>query len=288
MRYLTFLLTFFIASVSFAQSEGLTGFTFGVQTGFEYISYLESYVNTDSLPAKLQGSSTAFVGTFSVEYDLSAQHDVPLFIALSAGIPLKTFKGEERGTFTEFQQEYITQTNDVEHHYSMFRGFLGYKLKPEFSPFVIFERSLFESIRSKLMVGTDSGVLVPGDTGITWRERVWSSHFGAGFQGGIPLDDAKEFYIRYRAAVLLPSAVFVTNDRPEVFNQSDKLGSGTGGITFLGRVAAHYNWHPRSSVQLGVNLYTRSWDGDGEIHNAYWPANDMEAIPVLLGFTWSI
>ncbi len=291
MRSLLIILSLFMASGALAQEGDRTGFTFGAQSGFEYIHYVESY--TDAVkrePYTYEGSSSAIVGTFSIEYDLSIKFKAPFFAAVSVGIPLVNFAGDDRLSVQRSGFTFLTQTNKVEHEYRMVRAFFGYKAKPVFSPFILFERALFQSTRWDRLSGTDEGVLVKqSDSNTTWHERVWSSHFGAGFQGGIPLNAAGDFSVKYRLAALFPLSSFVTNDHPEVYSQGQKLGQDASGFTALARVALQYDWHSRSSVQFGVNIYTRNWGGDGEAtSNAIWPSNVMEAIPVLLGVTWAI
>lgn len=284
----SFLLILLLTSPAMAQ-DSWTGVTIGAQTGYEVILYSEDFFNGKGNPATLEGSSSAIVGTISIEYDLERSFNVPLFAAVSVATPINIFTGTEHGTFRREGITYINQRQDVEHLYQAFRAFAGYKLKSVFTPFVIFERSLFQSTRSNMVVGTDSGVLVPADSNITWHERVWSSHIGAGFQGGIPLDGPGLWSLRYRMAAMMPTTVFVTNDHPAVFTQNGELGVGSTGLTILARLAMHYQWHPRSSVQLSMGLYSREWDGDGAlIKGARWPANDMDAFPVLLGVTWAI
>lgn len=290
MRPVTLLLVLLLSSSAIAQNDGRSGFTFAAQSGYEFIHYTENFRSADNLPYVYDGNSSAIVGTFSIEYDLSANSRAPFFIALSIGAPLTNFSGTENLTFDSAAISYLTQTNKVEHEYRMVRAFFGYKAKPEFSPFILFERALFQSTRWDRLSGSDEGILVKDfDSNVTWHERVWSSHFGAGFQGGIPLNAIGNFSVRYRLAAMFPLSSFVTNDHPRVYSQGQKLGRDASGFTALARVALQYDWHARSSLQLGVNIYTRNWGGDGEsTANAYWPSNSMDAIPVLLGVTWSI
>jgi hypothetical protein len=291
MRSFIVILTLLVPSGAFAQKDDRTGFTFGAQTGFEYLHYVENYTHSITRePYTYDGSSSAIVGTFSIEYDLSIKFNAPFFAAISAGIPLVNFAGDDRLTVQRSGYTFLTQTNKVEHEYRMVRAFFGYKAKPVFSPFVLFERALFQSTRWDRLEGTDEGVLEKKfDSSITWHERVWSSHFGLGFQGGIPLNATGDFSVKYRLAAMFPLSSFVTNDHPKVYSQGQKLGQDASGFTALARVALQYDWHSRSSVQLGVNIYTRNWGGDGEnTSNAVWPSNVMEAIPVLLGVTWAI
>jgi hypothetical protein len=284
------LLLFFATAARAQNADDRSGFTFGAQSGFEYLHYTENFRSAENLPYAYDGSSFAIVGTFSVEYDLSVKFHAPFFIAISGGIPLVNFSGEERLTFDSVAISYLTQTNRVEHEYRMVRAFFGYKAKPEFSPFILFERALLHSTRWDRLSGSDEGILVKDfDSNVTWHERVWSSHFGAGFQGGIPLNDAANFSVKYRLAALFPLSSFVTNDHPSVYSQGRKLGQDASGFTALARVALQYDWSSRSSLQFGVNIYTRNWDGDGaSTSNAYWPSNTMDAIPILLGVTWAI
>lgn len=289
MRSIITILLLLFASVAHAQQDDRTGLTFGLQTGFEVIQYNETS-NTS-----LSGNSSAIVGTLSIEYNLAPKFKLPIYVAISGGMPLIDFHGKEHGTKVEDGVTYITQKVDVVHEYTMGRAFLGVKVDPLFSPFVLFERALFNSTRSNMELGTDEGVFVPAQPQVSWQERVWSTHLGAGFQGGFSIAGEGEWAVKYRIAGMMPVSVFLTNDHPEIQQyatmeqQGQQLGQKTKGYSVLSRLALHYNWHPRSSFQLGANLYARKWNGDGQqVNGVYWPENVMYAVPVLLGFTWAI
>lgn len=291
MKTVVVLLLVCIHSLAMAQDDRI-GITFGVQSGFEFVRYAETIPASDGESGgEYGGTSTAIVATGSIEFDMQPLFNLPIFVAVAGGIPVKTFGSQDRLTVTKLGTEYLTQVNEVEHEYSMLRMFAGYKLKPVFQPFILFERALFQSTRWDLQRGTDEGVFVRDTPNVTWHERVWSSHIGGGFQGGIPLDDDNVLSARFRIGVLFPISSFVTNDHPRVDITGTNFGSDAEGISILSRIAVHYNWHKRSSVQLGVNWYYRRWEGAAGVQDGsplLWPANDMDAIPVLLGLTWSI
>jgi hypothetical protein len=286
MRYVVIALLL-CASQALAQSDKI-GLGFSAQTGFEYILYEERYPTDDGGTGTYSGSNIAIAGTVSIEYDLEAQLGLPLFVAAAVGMPLHTFASEDRNTIRRDGREYLTQTNSVKHEYTRYRAFIGYKLKPHFQPFALFERALFQSTRWDMKVGTDEGKLVQADPDVTWHERVWSSHIGGGVQGGVPLTADKALSARFRTAILFPIASFVTNDHPAVFTQDRSIGKNAEGMSILSRVALHYNWRENSSVQLGVNWYYRRWEGTQSRTGPTWPENSMDAIPILLAFTWGI
>lgn len=289
MKTVVVLLLLCVHSVANAQDDRI-GLTFGVQSGFEFVNYIEQFP-IDNGNAEYEGTSTAIVATGSVEFDLQPMFKLPLFVAVAGGVPIKTFSSQDMLTETKFEFRALTQINEVEHEYSMFRIFAGYKFKPVFQPFVLFERALLQSTRWDLRRGTDEGKLILDSPNVTWRERVWSSHIGGGFQGGIPMDDENMLTARFRFAMLFPISSFVTNDHPRVNTTDGSFGTDVDGVSILSRLAMHYNWHERSSLQLGVNWYYRRWEGSRSVENGrslIWPANDMDVIPVLLGITWSI
>jgi hypothetical protein len=286
---LLFVHTVILPSVASAQDDRM-GLTFGVQTGFEYLSYTETS-DFEGTRGEYGGSSTAIVATASIEYDLKQLLELPLFVAVTAGFPIVSFAGEDRFVQDLEEGRFLTQTNKGDHEYTMFRAFAGYKFKPVFQPFVMFERALFQSTRWDLRKGTSEGNLELVEPNVTWHERVWSSHIGGGFQGGLPLDPEKLFTAKFRVAMLLPIASFVTNDHPAVNSTDGSIGQNADGVSIFSRIAVHYDWHERSSVHLGLNWYYRRWDETRTVNDGkeiLWPANDMDAFPVLLGVTWSI
>jgi hypothetical protein len=288
MRIIALLLAGILAaSTAFAQGE--TGFHVGGQLGFEIMGYSEYFTNLRGEPAMLSGNSTALVVTVALEYDLQKKFELPFTVGLSGGAPIKSFEGIENGTFVRDGQTFISQREDVIHSYNFLRGTVGWRIDPAFQPFAIVERSLFESHRFNMFEGTDEGVLARDTNNNDWLERVWSTHGGVGVGGKIDMTDDQKLSFRYRVAAMLPLSDFVTNDHPKINDQTRKLGSGASGWTLLSRLALHYQLRPKVNLSFGVNYYHRKWNGDGKIgYSGYWPENDMYAIPVLLGFTWSI
>jgi hypothetical protein len=276
-----------IASTASAQGE--TGFHVGGELGFEFTGYSEYFKNSAGQSAMLSGTSTALAVTVSIEYDLERKFEIPFTLGLNGGAPLKSFEGIENGTFVREGQTFISQREDVIHTYDYLRGTIGWRIAPEFQPFAVIERSLFESHRFNMFVGTDEGMLVRDTLNNDWLERVWSSHAGVGVTGKIELMDNQKLSLKYRVAAMLPLAVFVTNDHPQIDDQTGKLGKGATGWTVVSRLALHYQLRPRVDLSISAGYSHRKWNDDGKIgYSGYWPENDMYAIPVLLGFTWSI
>jgi hypothetical protein len=290
MRRIILVLALCALSLSNALAQGgESGFYVGGQLGFEVMGYSEYFTNSNKEPGQLSGNSTSLAAAIALEYDFQKKFKIPLTLGLSGGAPLKSFEGTENGTFVREGQTFLSQREDVIHSYHFLRGTIGAKITAGLQPFVIFERSLFESRRFNMLEGTDEGTLVRDPANNDWLERVWSSHVGAGLGGKLDLTEDKKFSFRYRAAAMWPIAVFVTNDHPEINDLTGKLGKRATGWTILSRIALHYQLRERVNVSLGVNYYRRRWKGNGaQSSNAYWPKNDMYAIPVLLGFTWSI
>jgi hypothetical protein len=290
MRKIILMLALCALSLSNIYAQGgETGIYVGGQLGFEVMGYSEYFTNSNKEPGQLSGNSTSLAVAIALEYDFQKKFNIPLAFGLSGGAPLKSFEGTENGTFVREGQTFLSQREDVIHTYQFLRGTIGTRISAGLQPFVIFERSLFESRRFNMLEGTDEGTLVRDPDNNDWLERVWSSHVGAGLGGKLDLTADRKLSFRYRAAALLPVAVFVTNDHPTIDDLTGKLGKGATGWTILSRIALHYQMRERVNVSLGVNYYHRKWNGDGDNGvSAYWPENDMYAIPVLLGFTWSI
>lgn len=267
-----------------------------VQTGYAYLHYTEEFINADNEPGRLRGNADAAPITASLELNIPFR-DYTFFAALGFSFPTLLLEGTEYGSTERAGQEYLTQRETISHSYRPVRFFTGLKLMPSFQPFLLFEHSVFNTRRSDLHTGTELGTWEKQDDR-PWDERIESDHVGAGLQGGFALP-WEPLSFRYRVAALLPIYVRATNTHESIKPiRRGELGRGTTGFTTLSRIAFDYTLRENLSIQLGVNWYYRKWNGDGEtavteangtdFQTLTWPANEMHAVPVLLGVIYTL
>jgi len=229
----------------------------------------------------LGNSLTAIAPTIRVTYRARQDLRLPLFVSIDGQIPVLLISSlEAQRVYRKDGTSGITNKEQLAEHDLLFRAMAGFELLPFLQPYIGFQRSILDQIRTEQVDGLDDSAFHP-DKDPKYHENILASYISVGIQGIVPLNYDADVRLRYDLGYKIPQSVFVNNSSS--FFDPGIWGQGTTGSEYGGSLQVDF---PLTLLELyngywtvGGTFMRRDWNGDGQtstaFHSPHWPANSL-------------